>query len=159
MDASQFDPATFLDDTMSAPLEKRPPLPVGRGPIAGDYLGVIGEPRTRAWTSKKDPTKSGLSLDVPLNIEVPPNLQEEFQLKPIVQVTHGIFLDITPTGSIDMAPGSNRGLRMYREACDMNKPGDTFSIRGMAGKPVRIKISHDVYEGQPVERVAAVARV
>lgn len=158
-EVSQFDPNAFLEMTMDSPLEKRPPLPVGMGPLSGDYLAVIGEVKSRTWQSKKDLTKSGIAWDIPLQVEVPPNVQESHKLQPIVQLTHGIFIDVTPSGSMDGAPGRNRGLRMYREACDMNKPGDVFSARLLQGKPVRVKISHEVYDGQPVERVEGVSRV
>ena len=56
---SQFDPQAFLDVSMEEALEKREVLPVG------DYTAIIGEVSARAWTGKKDPTKSGIAWDLP----------------------------------------------------------------------------------------------
>lgn len=151
---SQFDPNSFLDITLTEPTEKRPPLPVG------DYVAVIGEVKSRTWQGKKDPTKSGIAWDVPLAVEVPPLIREAMKISTdTLTLRDSIMLDLTAGGTIDNAPGANRRLRMYREACDLNKPGDTFSGRAMQGRPIKVRVSHEIYEGQPVERVEAVTRV
>jgi hypothetical protein len=67
-----------------------------------------------------------------------------------------LMLDLTANGTIDNAPGKNRRLRAYREATDMNKPGDVFSARKMEGRIVKVKITHDIWEGQPIEKVSGV---
>ena len=154
---SQFDPASFLDATLTAPLEKRPPLPIEcPGAENGLYTAIIGEVKSRTWQGKTDPTKSGIVLDVPLVIQVPQQLQEVMKLAPTLTLTDGIMLDLTDAGSIDTAPGKNRVLRNYREAVDMNKVGDAFSPRKMQGLVVKVKISHEMYNGNPVERIAGV---
>lgn len=150
---SMFNPDTFLDATLDAPTEKRPPLPVG------DYVAVIGEVTARAWQGKKDPTKSGIAWDIPLSVEVPAEVQAALKItQSNLMMGDSIMLDITESGTIDNSPGKNRRLRMYRDAIDMNKPGDVFSARKMTGKIVRVKISHDLYEGQPIERIDGVVR-
>ena len=68
------------------------------------------------------------------------------------------MLDITPNGALDNAPGRNGGLRRYREACDLNKPGDSFSARQMTGKVVKVKITHELYLDEPVERISGVTK-
>jgi len=154
VNASQFDPATFLDATIDQPTEKRPPLPVEcPGTSDGLYTAVVGEVGARAWQGKKDPTKSGIAWDVPLQIEVPGQLQADLKLQPQLTLRDSIMVDLTEQGTIDNTPGKNRRLRTYREACDMNKPGDVFSARKMQGRVVKVKISHEIYEGQPVERI------
>jgi hypothetical protein len=151
--ASVFDPASFLDATLTEPTIKRPPIPIG------DYTAVIGEVKARAWQGKTDPTRSGIAWDVPLTVEVPPEIQTELGLtQATITLTDGIMLDLTDNGTIDNGPGRNRRLRMYRDAVDMNKPGDSFSARLMTGKVIKVKISHDVWEDQPVERVAGVTK-
>lgn len=153
MNTSAFDPSLFLDASISEPTVKRPPLPVG------DYLGVIGEVTARAWTGKKDPTKSGIAWDVPLTIEVPADVQVALGLtQGTLQFKDSIMLDITAGGALDNAPGRNGGLRRYREACDLNKPGDSFSARQMTGKVVKVKITHELYNDEPVERISGVAK-
>lgn len=146
----QFDPNQFLDVEMSAPLERRPPLP------PGDYTAVIGEVKAANW-SKGD--KSGTRLIVPLAIEIPPAVADSLRLNSSsLTLTDSIMLDTTEQGTIDMAPGRNSRLRLYREALDMNKPGDTFSPRRMQGRPVKVKLSHEMWQDQIQERVDGVAR-
>jgi hypothetical protein len=150
---SMFNPETFLDATLDTPTEKRPPLP------AGEYVAVIGEVAARAWQGKKDPTKSGIAWDIPLSIEIPADVQAALKLTVSnLTMNDSIMLDLTESGTIDNSPGRNRKLRMYRDAVDMNKPGDVFSARKLTGKIVRVKVSHDLYEGQPIERVDGVVR-
>ncbi|MDE2097536.1 MAG: hypothetical protein KGL39_09845 [Patescibacteria group bacterium] len=153
MSTSLFDPQSFLDAQLTEPSEKRPPLPVG------DYTAVIGDIEARAWQGKKDPSKSGIAWDIPLAIEIPLDIQSALGLnQPTLSLRDSVMLDLTDNGMIDNAPGKNRRLRMYREATDMNKPGDIFSARKMVGKVVRVKISHDLWEGQPIERVDGVIK-
>ena len=151
-DISSFDPSMFLDMSLDTPLEKRPPLPVG------DYMAVIGEVAARRWTGKADPTKSGIVWDVPLEIDVPQNLQETLSLPATLKFRDGIMLDLTEQGNIDNGVGKNRQLRNYREALDLNKPNDVFSARMMTGRPVKVKITLELYQGEPVERISGVAR-
>lgn len=151
MDHSSFNPETFLDATMTEPTEKRPPLPVG------DYTAVVGAITARAWQGKADPTKSGIAWDIPLTLEVPAEIQAELKMdQSTLPLKDSIMLDLTENGTIDNSPGKNRRLRAYREATDMNKPGDVFSARKMEGKVIKVKITHDLWEGQPIERVSGV---
>jgi hypothetical protein len=150
-DSSSFNPDTFLDATLTEPSEKRPPLPVG------DYTAVLGDVTARAWQGKQDPSKSGIAWDIPLTIDVPAEIQVELKMDTsTLQLKDSIMLDLTANGTIDNSPGKNRRLRAYREATDMNKPGDVFSARKMSGKIVKVKISHDMWEGQPIEKVSGV---
>lgn len=151
--SSIFDPTAYLDATLEAPTEKRPPLPVG------DYTAVIGEVTARAWQGKKDPSKSGIAWDVPLTLEIPADIQASLGLSTAtLQLTDSVMLDLTDGGLIDNGPGRNRRLRMYREAVDLNKAGDTFSARLMQGKVVKVKLSHEEWEGNIQERVAGVVK-
>lgn len=150
-DSSSFNPDTFLDATLTDPTEKRPPLPVG------DYTAIIGAVTARAWQGKADPTKGGIAWDIPLTIDVPAEIQVQLKMdQSTLPLKDSLMLDLTDGGTIDNAPGKNRRLRAYREATDMNKPGDVFSARKMEGKIVKVKISHDMWEGQPIEKVSGV---
>lgn len=151
--SSIFDPTAYLDATLEAPTKKRPPLPVG------DYTAVIGEVTARAWQGKKDPSKSGIAWDVPLTLEIPADIQASLGLSvATLQLTDSVMLDLTDGGLIDNGPGRNRRLRMYREAVDLNKAGDTFSARLMQGKVVKVKLSHEEWEDNIQERVAGVVK-
>ena len=149
---SSFDPALFLDVTMDAPTEKRDPLPIG------DYTAVIGEVTSRAWQGKADPTKSGIALDVPLTLDVPAEIQASLGLGSTLNLKDSIMLDLTDSGMIDNSKGKNRQLRNYREALDMNKPGDVFSPRKMQGQVITVKVTHEIYQDAPVERISGVTK-
>lgn len=153
MTVSQFSPEMFLDIEMTEALERRAPLPVG------DYTAVIGDVKARAWSSTKDSSKSGIAWDVPMVIDVPAELQAELKLPPTLNVKDSIMLDLTEAGGLDMGKGKNGRLRTYREALDMNKPGEPFSARRMTGGIVKVKISHELYNDNIMERVAGVTKV
>lgn len=147
-----FDPAQFLDMESTEPLVRRPPLP------PGDYRAVVGEVTATTWQGKVDPTKSGIKYVVPLTIDVPAELQSAIG-QPTIKLTDGIMLDMTESGTLDYAPGKNGGLRRYREALDMNKPGEVFSARRMQGQALLIKLTHEIYNGDIQERISGVAKI
>jgi len=151
--SSQFSPETFLDMTIDAPLERREPLPVD------DYTAVIGDVKARTWTSSKDPSKTGIAWDVPLTIDVPAELQSSLGLPATLQLKDSIMIDLTENGTIDTSKGKNGRLRMYREATNLNKPGDSFSARKLTGCVIKVKVTHELYQGNIMERPGSVASV
>lgn len=154
MNTSAFNPDLFLDMEMTAPLERRPPLPIG------DYTATIGDVTARQWQSKTDVTKSGIAYDVPLILEVPAEIQVALGLHAAtLTVRDSIMLDLTDAGTIDQAPGRNRALRAYREATDTNKAGEVFRTRDLVGKLVKVKVSHRLWNNEPVEQVDGVVRL
>lgn len=151
MSTSIFDPSSFLDASLDAPSEKRPPLPVG------DYTAVVGDVTARQWQSK-DGSKSGIAWDIPLAIEIPAEVQAATGMNANITLKDSLFLDLTDNGTINNAPGKNGRLRAYREAVDLNKAGDVFSARKMTGKVIRVAIKHELWEDNIQERIGAVTR-
>lgn len=150
---SIFDPNLLLDATIDAPTEARPPLPVQ------DYTAIIGEIAARQFQGKKDPSKTFTAWDVPLTLQIPVEVQQQLGIELAeLKLTDSIMLDLTESGTLDNSLGKNGKLRMYREALDMNKPGDTFSARKMQGQVVTVRVNHEDYEGRLMERVGKVAR-
>lgn len=150
---SIFDPNALLDATLDTPTEKRPPLPVG------DYTAIVGEVTAAQWQSSKDVSKSGVKWNVPLTVQIPADVKESLGLSvDTITLTDSIMLDLTPQGALDNSVGKNSRLRLYREALDLNKPGDTFSARKMQGQVILIRIEHREYNGQLMENVGKVAR-
>lgn len=144
-----FNPETFLDAAITEKLVKRPPVKVGV------YTAIIGEPKIRTWQGKADPSKSGLAIDVPLELQLPDDEAARVgQAK--VTLTGGGFLDALPNGGLDMAPGKNRVLRSFYDATGLNQPGTT--PRMLQGRMVKVQVEHEIYEGEPVERVKGVAK-
>ena len=153
---SQFSPEMFLDMSLDAPTERRAPLPTDR-----DYMAIVGDVKARAWSTEKNGGKSGIAWDVPLVIDVPAELQEALALPDTLKLSDSIMLDLTDNGAIDNSKGKNSRLRQYREACDLNKVGDSFSARRMTGKVIKVRIKHEIYpEGSDniLEKIGAVAK-
>lgn len=161
---SGFDPNLFLDATVTEVNEKRPPLPT-ENPASSDglYTAVIGEVKMNSGTYDKGERigQPWLQAIVPLTIEVPQQVQDGLGLKlekGTLQFTDRPFIDLTPQKTIDNSKGKNRGQKMYREAADLNKPGDTFSWRMLQGKVVKVQIGHEMYEGSIQERIKNVLK-
>ena len=144
-----FDPLAFVNLETTEAFTRRPPI------AAGDYTATIGKPLASQWT-KED--RTGIRLSIPLRVEVPPEQRAALGIDQI-QVSDSCFIDTTEAGSMDWGPGKNGGLRRYREALDMNKPGEAFSVARMEGRMVRVKISHDLYNGEIQERASGVAKI
>ena len=143
---ANFSPEAFLDMTLSAPLEKRPPLE------PGEYFAVIGEVSCKTY-SKQDGS-TGMRLVVPLEITTNGAADQPASIK----LNDSIPLKLTDAGTLDMSKGANGYLRMYREALNLNKPGDNFSFRMMQGRTVKVSVKHELYEGNIQERVGGVAK-
>lgn len=161
---SPFDPQAFLDAQQDQPNVKRPPLPT-ENPASPDgaYTAIIGEVKMDAGTIGKGDRmgQPWLSAIVPLTIEVPQQVQDQLGLKldkGTLTLTDRVMLDLTPQNTIDNSPGRNRRQRLYREACDLNKPGDVFAWRRLQGQVVKVKIEHEMYQGDIQERIGAVLK-
>jgi hypothetical protein len=159
---SNFDPQAFLDMPVDGAFERRPPLPVN------DYVAEISSLEARQWTSQSkfnaDGTpKSGIAYDVMLTVQVPEEVRRETGIQTdTLKIKDSIMLDLNDQGGLDTAPGANRQLRAYREALDMNKPGQAFRATEMIGRMVLVRVKHEEYpqgSGNMQERPAAVARL
>lgn len=155
--AGAFDPNVFLQATTSEPNVKRPPLPI-QNPASPDglYLGVIGEPKV---TSGEKDGKVWYSVQVPITVQIPEPLQALMGGRKELVMTDRVFLDVTPQGTLDNAPGANRGQRNYREATDTNKPGDTFAWARIQGRPIKVQIENHMYEGEIQDGIGKVLKM
>lgn len=149
---SSFEPEAFLDAALTQPLTKRPPADAGR-----PYSATIGEGKIRPWSSEAKGT-SGYAMDIPLEILLPTDVAASVG-QPKITVNDSVFLDVTANGGLDMAPGRNRGLRNYYEACGINQPGST--PRMLQGRMIQVVLKHDMAKdgsGDRYERVASIAK-
>ena len=135
---SSFDPNQFLGAALTQPLVKRPPLAAGVV-----YSAVIGTIKVRSGTStgKDGQQRDWVAFDMPLEIEVPSDQQATVG-QPKVTLTDSVFVDTTPSGGLDMAPGRNRGLRRYYDATGLNKPGSTPNH--LSGQLIKATAKHEV---------------
>lgn len=155
---SAFDPNVFLDAQQTEVNEKRPPVPTENPDDSnGLYTAVIGEIKADSGTIGKG-DRAGqpwISMVVPLRIQVPSAIQA-LGIPPELTITDRAFLDLTPSGGIDNSKGKNRQQKAYRDACDLNKPGEPFAWRMLQGRVVKVKIAHELYNEQIQEKIAAV---
>jgi hypothetical protein len=142
---SAFDPTAFLDSATTEAFEKLPPLPVGA------YTAVIGSMDTK--TGDKQDGSQWTQIIVPLTVQVPADVQVSHKMPDTLKMTDRIFLDLTPAGHLDTAPGRNSHLRKYRQALGMNKPGEPFAPRLMEGRVIQINIEHEIYNEEVVARI------
>lgn len=149
-----FDAEQFLNITIDSPFTDRIPLPVG------EYTAMIGTIKPRVWTKTgPDGTKSGVVLDIPLVVDVPAEAQQSCGFGQTTQITDSAMIDLAEGGmGFNFGPGKNRVLKDYREATDLNRPGEKFGLTMLQGKVIRIKITHDVYEGKPREKITGRTR-
>lgn len=155
---SAFDPQAFLDAQTNEANEKRPTIPAENPADAnGLFTAVIGEIKTDSGTISKGDNAGNpwISMIIPLKLQIPAAIQA-LGLPAEFQVTDRVFLDLTPQGGLDNSKGKNRGQRTYREATGMNKPGETFAWRMLTGKIVKVKIAHELYNGNIVEKVSQI---
>lgn len=155
---SQFDPSIFLDAQVTDVNEKRALIPVDNPDTSdGCYMAVIGEIKTDAGTISKG-ERAGqpwCSMVIPLKLQMGPALQA-LGLPPEFQLTDRAFLDLTPQGSLDNGKGKNNAQRKYREATGTNVPGQPFAWRMLTGRAVKVKVVHELYEGNIVEKVGQI---
>ena len=152
---SSFDPQQFLEAALDKPLVKRPPLAVGT-----PYAAVIQALKVRSGTStgKDGQPRDWTAFDIPLEIEVPADQQGTVG-QPKVTLTDSVFIDVTPSGGLDMAPGRNRGLRRYYDATGLNKPGTTPNH--LAGQLIKATVKHEVAKdgsGDLYERIDGIQK-
>lgn len=156
--ASAFDPSAFLDAQQTEVNEKRPALPTENPEDPnGCYTAVIGEIKMDGGTiGKGDRTgQPWISAIVPLRIQVPAAIQA-LGLPAELTLTDRAFLDLTATGGIDNSKGKNRAQKNYRDATGTNIAGEPFAWRQLQGKVVKVKVTHELYEGNLQERVGQV---
>lgn len=161
--ASQFDASAFLTATSETPNIKRPPLSI-MNPAAADgfYTATIGEIKMEMGESldkKTGQPRKWLQAIIPLEIDLPPAEKARigWEKDTLIMVDRQ-FIDLTEAGTIDNAVGRNRGQRMYREAADMNKPGDSFSWARMQGRRVKLQIATEVYKNEIQDYIGGVLR-
>jgi hypothetical protein len=149
---STFDPNTFLDmTTTDANSTQALPVP------AGEYIAMVKEIKARPWTSRQDPSKSGMALDVTWSID---DAAVKEQLgRQEVTVKQGIMLDVTETGGLDMGKGKNVSLGRLREATNLNHPGQPFGFRMLEGRPAKVKVEHRIDGDNIYAEVKQVAKL
>ncbi len=127
---SEFDVEAFLHTTTSDAGDTEYPLIP-----ALEYQATIKDVAVRQ-------AKQYTILDIMYAIHDDGSLKEITHMDENV-VRQSLFLDLTPTGGLDMTPGKNVKLNRVREAVGQNVPGQTWSIASLKGAgPVVIAVEH-----------------
>lgn len=154
---SAFNPSEFLSAVTTEAAKRRPPLQAGK-----DYIGTLGAPISRTSAGKKDPSKSYTFVDFPVVVDLTADPAEHQRVgQDSVRLQYSVGIDFNDAGKLDWSPGRNTGLRLLREATGQNKEGASFSILGLEGHTLRVKIRHEEYpegSGELQDRVQAVAK-
>ncbi len=160
MSTSAFDPSLFLSATQTEVNERRNLLPADNPTSAdGLYVATVGEIKPSGGIIEKGDNagKPWAGVVIPLKIDVPPELRDSLKLPPTITITDRAFLDLTSDGrGIDNSPGKNRAQKSYREALDLNKPGEAFSWLMIQSRVLKVKLTWEEYQGNMNERVQGV---
>lgn len=147
-----FNPDQFLDMTVTDSNDtKTIPVP------AGEYIAIIEEVKCRQWQSKKDPSMSGLTLDIQWSLDDAG--VKELLGREKVTVKQGIMLDMTESGGLDMGKGRNVGLGRLRDALGLNVPGQPFSFSMLSGRVGKVKVEHRIDGENLYAEVKGVAKM
>lgn len=148
---SSFDPEAFLNaQQQGANATQFKPCP------AGEYPAVADDVKPREWVSQEKGT-SGVALDVFWSIDSDAVRNELGREKVIV--VQGIFLDLTPSGALDMGENKNVRLGQLREAVGLNDPNQPFSFGMIRGKAAKVKVEHEIYKNAPMAKVTGAVRL
>lgn len=149
---SQFDPKTFAQMTFDqANSTKVTPVP------AGDQPATLSRYEIAAWSSREDPTKNGLKMNVFFDCDSA-DVKEHTKRDTNI-VRYEFFLDTNEVG-LDFGEGKNVKLGRLREALDLNTPGVPFTFDMMVGRRALVRVAHRATDtGDLVAEVKSLAKL
>jgi hypothetical protein len=104
---------------------------------AGEYTALIDDVNPRQVTYRAGFHRT--ILDVIFNLQ-DPELKARLSQE-VLSVHHGIFIDMTPDGAVDMSKGKNIELNKLCDALGINTPGQNFSLNQLKGaEPLKVQI-------------------
>jgi hypothetical protein len=124
---------------------KRTPIP------AGEYRAVVEDVTLESIQGKKDPAKVYLKCNVTYNLD-DNGLRTQLK-RDKVTITDGFLVDLTDSGSIDYSEDRNIRLGRLRRATGLNAPGQPWSFPMFKGRPLMVKVGHEMYDGEPQAKV------
>jgi len=88
--------------------------------------------------------------------------RQKLNVDKLPTVRQSIFLDLTPSGSLDMGDLKNGDLNRLREAIGLNEDGKSWKFPDFIGRPARIKVVHKPNKDDPenpFQNVTAVSKL
>lgn len=126
---------------------------------AGEFHVLIEKVEPKSGTIGKGDRTGETWASLQLTMSVEDEAVKTFCARDKVLLSHGVMLDLTPSGGIDMGKGKNLGLGRLRDACDLNSPGQPFSPTMIVGKRVKVAVKHVPGYRDPTTLVAEVAGI
>lgn len=129
-----FDPQTFLNQTQSGTGDtKFRAVPIGDydaecTKVEAKSINTKDGPRAimeLTWSTEDQAAKAATGMERP-------------------SARQGIFLDLTPAGTLDMGPGKNISLNRTREEFGLHVEGQPWHPNDFLGKIGRITVDHRV---------------
>lgn len=147
---SVFDPNSFAQMTFTeANSTESVPIPVG------EWEGLIDKSEITTWQSKTDSSKAGLRCTLLVNVTDPAVATLTGRQKNLVR--YEFFLDLTPEGGLDFNKGMNVSLGRARAALGLNVPGQPFSFDMFVGRPCKVSVKHEEYQGRLQAKATGIA--
>lgn len=107
----------------------------------GEYSAYVVGPFGEEKKTRLRNEKGYLILDVVWQPE-DEGMRQTLGVEKLPVVRQSIFLDVTPTGGLDMGKFKNGDLNRLRDVFDLNQPGVKWSFVDFVGKVARIKVDH-----------------
>lgn len=150
---STFDPQAFLAAQMTDALETEY-KPVPKGVYSGITAGIDAPDSMKMQVRQVDLKSGGVSyaFSIGVKIDAPGN-----ELADGKWVRFQSWLDLTPSGGLELGDNKNVRLGQLRQALGQNEPGKPWAFAMLQDQPLKIKVDHDK-EGRYAE-VAAVANI
>lgn len=142
-----FNPEEFLGASFTEPTDTRKtPCP------AGEWPAVVDSIKPRVWESDKGGVhKAGVAYDVFWSITDPSVLAELGKEKVLVKQSF-MFNFIEGTQVIDQEKAkTDVRFGRFREAIELNDTEFTWLMA--IGRMARVKVEHEMYEGNPQDKV------
>ena len=151
MSMSNFDPDLFLSTSLDSKLDTvRPAIP------PREYTAVIDDVIPRM--TRSDDGTEYLIFDVLWAID--DQALKDATGRSKITSRQSLFLDMTPSGSIDAGKGKNTQLGRLREAVGQNTPGP-WAPSMLKGAVARVKVINDTNKktGDIFDKVVSVAKL
>lgn len=147
----QFDADVFMQTAVTGASSTRV-----EQPDPGEYTAQVDKLDFDSFQGKKDPTKTYNKLSV--TWEITDESVKATLGRDKVTVRQDMFLDLTESGSLDMGKGKNVSLGRLREAVGQNDPSRPWSPTMLQGAMARVKVEHEVVNGEAYARVTGVVK-
>lgn len=124
----------------------------------GEFIARIDKVELAEWSSKEKGT-SGAKLNVTWKTDDPVVCAAVGAEGREATMIHGIMLDLTQTGGLDLSTGKNTRLGALRDAVGQNDPQKPWTFTNLVGQAARVSVRQRMYEGEVYSDIKQVAPI